>query len=76
MIYDVKDDPNPLSLQSGTINILQVPPSAFSAKSCQISPNFQDIPKIIINMINDVKGDPILLVSNQELSMSSKAPPL
>merc|ERR1719431_1082478 len=36
MIYDVKDDPNPLSLQSGTINILQVPPSHLSAKTFRI----------------------------------------
>ena len=61
MIHDVEDDPIPPSLQSGTINILQVPPSPFSVKSA-------------ISMIYDVKDDPILQVSNQELSTSSKSP--
>ena len=36
MIYDSKYDPHPSSLQSGTINIVQVPTFPFSAKLCPI----------------------------------------
>ena len=74
MIYDVKDDPNPLSLQSGTINILQVPSSPFSAKSCRIIIKLSEyLPYHLPTWSMMEIMTPILQVSSQEPSTSSKS---
>ena len=63
--------PHPPSLQSGTPNVLQ----AFLGQIMyDLDKTFGISSWPSINMIYDVKCDPILQVSNQEPSMSSKPP--
>ena len=71
MIYYVKDYP---VLQSGTLNFLLVTNEASKLNHDRSSSNFQYIFLIIYHLIYDAKDDPILQVSIQESSTSSKPP--
>ena len=66
-------------LRSGTLNVLQVPPFLTPLPDTlliEISTRiFQGIFLWSNNVVNDIKEDPVLQVSNQQPSMSSKYPP-
>ena len=66
---------HPPSLQSGTLNILQAPNFDFLSQiMSDIDQTFRIGPLATTNLIYDAKDDPILHVSNQEPSTSSKPP--
>ena len=67
--------PHPSSLQSGTLNVLQVPNLCFLSQiMSDLDQTFRRGPLATTNLIYDVKDDPILQVSSQEPSTSSKPP--
>ena len=76
MIYDVKDDPI-LQVSNQEPSMSSKPPTkAFSASQIMsdLHQTFRISSQSSINMIYDIKDDPILHVSNQEPSLSSKPP--
>ncbi len=67
--------PHPLSLQSGTFNVLQAPNLAFLNQiMSDLDQTFRIGPLATTNIIGDVQLDPILQLSSQEPSTSFKPP--